>query len=837
MKLYIAAASLLLWSNCISSQCLFPSDNSGISCENATFLCPIDLLSLRDTLFAQNNPDIQSPVCPNDGEASNVRWYKFFACEETVELQITPANCSLVDCDGITVSGLQAGLFRECGFSSPIACSGQGLVDSFSLVGNDLEVGELIYLFLDGYKGSICEYEINAISGIDTTTVEPSTDPSGMPKDGMVVGMIDTCQGTYSVIPPTCISEGRIPRCLTQSFSDQEFVCYEWIIDPPTGFEFVGDSTAAEVVINWLVTDTFEINVIIHQDPILNSCSSGTKICGKILPLTVISTEPIIDILPPIVLCEGESIEYCGEVVTEDSSIRCKIDSCHYEIQRFIFRGTLNADIDFNQDRLCEEGILSLMATGDQDLVSFLWGDGQSTSVIDINVSQAGNFVVTVTDNCGFSAVANQMISADLFQTPDHAVSLIDSRVSCTQGQPAITLTAAISGVPSAFQDAIEIEWNTGIINSNSISVEEQGIYSVTVTVCDSIRTASIDIMNMLDVEPPNVDITAEELRSDNCSIRLTANAVTTVAGEEIIRYAWSTNESDRSINAESPGTYTVEVTDLCGSTAEQSIVLTEEDFNVGLPEVSIITAGLNPTFCGLILNAETTLSNGAFVRSILWTPVAEDSITVTEPGLYSVTVTDNCNRTNMAQIMINESDLDFPDPTFEGTNGITSSLNQDCDQVLIANPQPGADGLAINLFEWNTGQSGQSIVFAEPGIYSVTATDNCGNFAVDSIEVFENMLDFPNIFFPDSQSSEDGFQDNNSFGPYVESCPELFDDYNLQIFNRWGKQVFETTFVEQRWSGSLNNQGERLEEEVYFWQATYNGITNHGNVTLVRNN
>ncbi len=508
-----------------------------------------------------------------------------------------------------------------------------------------------------------------------------------------------------------------------------------------------------------------------------------------------------------------------------------------------------DADIQFNSDRLCEEGLLTLLAAWNGTNVmppfTYLWGDGEMTEAINIDVSQAGDFVVTVTDACGHTSVAMRTIDAEQFETPDPSVSIIDSAVNCDSEGPFITLTAEIENVPPLFQNQIEIVWSTGVEDSESIIITEPGPFSVTVTVCDSVRIASIDITDMLDVEPPSLDITAGEYNPELCSVPLSATGIMVSDAGVELTFVWSIdNQTGPSIDVMEPGTYSVIVTDLCGLTAEAFVTVDEAAFNVGLPTVEINPSELNGIQCGLDLNAITTPGISGPIQTIEWTPFGSgDRITVTEPGIYSVMVTDSCGRMAEAEIMISENDLAFPDPDVE----IDSVLNDECDQVLTARVDlNGIPGLSVGSFEWSTGQSSDSITVSEAGEFSVTVTDNCGNTGGDilSLEALGEDLEFPNIFFPDTrilsetiQATGEEFTDNNTFGPFIRSCPELFDDYNLQVFNRWGKRVFETSFVEERWSGSLDNQGERLEETVYFWQATYNGRTDHGSVTLVRNN
>jgi len=91
-----------------------------------------------------------------------------------------------------------------------------------------------------------------------------------------------------------------------------------------------------------------------------------------------------------------------------------------------------------------------------------------------------------------------------------------------------------------------------------------------------------------------------------------------------------------------------------------------------------------------------------------------------------------------------------------------------------------------------------------------------------------------PNAFIPNSSVIE-----NRTFritGLPVESITE----YKLEIYNRWGQQVFYTDNIMDSWDGSTNNNGIDLcPSDVYVWVIYYldNGtnVTNKGTVTLIR--
>jgi gliding motility-associated-like protein len=63
--------------------------------------------------------------------------------------------------------------------------------------------------------------------------------------------------------------------------------------------------------------------------------------------------------------------------------------------------------------------------------------------------------------------------------------------------------------------------------------------------------------------------------------------------------------------------------------------------------------------------------------------------------------------------------------------------------------------------------------------------------------------------------------------------------EYTLQIFDRWGKLVFETNDFNTGWDGKRRDGGQS-SDGVYFWVVNAKGIDNQaydlkGNVTLIK--
>jgi gliding motility-associated-like protein len=86
-----------------------------------------------------------------------------------------------------------------------------------------------------------------------------------------------------------------------------------------------------------------------------------------------------------------------------------------------------------------------------------------------------------------------------------------------------------------------------------------------------------------------------------------------------------------------------------------------------------------------------------------------------------------------------------------------------------------------------------------------------------------------PNIFTPNGDGK------NDSFIPIEYKDVE---EATIQIYNRWGKLVFESENVLSGWNGRID--GAKAAAGVYFYVLSYNGFSEityqtSGYITLVR--
>lgn len=471
------------------------------------------------------------------------------------------------------------------------------------------------------------------------------------------------------------------------------------------------------------------------------------------------------------------------------------------------------------------------------------------------NVSAAGTYSVTVTDVNGCQD--NDDVAVTLYSSPN----------------PSITGATSFCEGGSSLLDAgawNTYNWNT-TANTQAITATSPGTYQVTITDANGCEgTASVSVTeNPL----PVISLGADTVLCNGGSVSLDAGAGFSV-------YNWSTSASSQTITASSSGTFSVTVTD--GNNCQGSDAM---QVTVNAPVA--VNLGNDTTICD---QGSLMLDAGAGLQAYLWSDGSVNQyLFVSGAGTYSVTVVDPFGCTGTDQITVSTASLVpanllGPDVTIclgdralldagepfitylwndgsvdqylqvdsAGTYSVEAMDSAGCrfsDDVVVTLDVPpsldlGAgqnicDGAAVVLdagpgftsYLWNTGATTQTLSVTTVGNYFVTATFNSCT-QTDDINVTDECgseLFIPNVFTPNN----DGVND------LMKLLGVNLQTYHLLVFDRWGKQLFESTSITSSWDGTVN--GKPVPEGVYFYRVNYQFIGSEveeekkGNVTLVR--
>ncbi len=228
---------------------------------------------------------------------------------------------------------------------------------------------------------------------------------------------------------------------------------------------------------------------------------------------------------------------------------------------------------------------------------------------------------------------------------------------------------------------------------------------------------------------------------------------------------------------------------------------------------------------------------------------VANPTHTFTTIGTYNVMYvaidSSTCNITDTVFLTVQVLEQEIFAATF---SAVPPQPCKDTVFVNIAFTGTGADSLIWNMGDGTTftNDSTVSYYYTSPGSYTVslTAYDNtCGNVGTitQTIIVDEAALTgttlIPNVFTPNNDGDNDRFQLLFSAAPGVNPA-QYYEEYSMQIFNRWGKKIFESNT--DSWDGKID--GKVANEGVYFYIIEYKPICledelkiEKGHVTILR--
>lgn len=423
----------------------------------------------------------------------------------------------------------------------------------------------------------------------------------------------------------------------------------------------------------------------------------------------------------------------------------------------------------------------------------------QNPTIPNVSILNAGIYSLTVTTpgGCRSNEVSERVDVADL-----QNFTISSPTTTICAGNSVILSVNIVAGHQYQWiKDGGDIAGQMG----TTLSVTQEGTYKVRV---QNIALGCSVETNEITITVLTAPVAVFTVNPTACSgTDVTFTNLSTLDSRATPVYAWAFGDATSDATANPTHIYTTPQNYNPSLTVSYSGVSgcsssTSKPVNVAAAIIPAITASV-PSSCP---GEDVMLSITGTFSSISWsTSETTSSITVNQPGTYTVTTTDGNGCTGNSTLTINSNSV----PTLAITAEKTSIVRGQSVQLEVT----GAD-----IYSWqpietlsNSNISNPKATPDQTTTYVVegTTTDGCSAQASITIEVNDELssLIVPNVFSPNG----DGFNDL-----WVIPGIEAFSDCTLSIFDKSGSRIFEQKGYQSNWDGTIN--GKNVPDGTYFF-------------------
>jgi gliding motility-associated-like protein len=565
--------------------------------------------------------------------------------------------------------------------------------------------------------------------------------------------------------------------------------------------------------------DTIELTILDQPDLTINTYGNTTLDCNSNPALIGVTVS---DGLPPFTYSWSNSnlITNDFQIVNPNQTTSYTVtvnDACGQQFETdFVNVGVFNVPwsvIKFgnNQTISCIDPPVSMgVSVSFNDAIwhgdiSYLWSTGSTDSTITVFSTTNETYSVTITRGCTGETVVqtfNLFTQNDTVETSTEDVPL--GIIECPGDEIGISVDATGGYPPYTYQ------WSTSAANaSTNVYPGQTQYYYVTVQdVC-----GLVDYVDSVKVEVPVADplniygVINDTVPCPGVKVHFGPAVPNGGFGWGYL-FSWdnfeTTSNQTQSIIYENEE-YTIWLTDGCrADTVEltvHAVIASQTDLDLSLTGDTTICYGDSVT-----LYAQGLYGGGEYAYNWLDANLSgpTPTFTPTQSRSYTVRLIDNCDSIRIKTVQVNVSQV-LADFEYEYVQDYEVELtNNSWSDTTIAG------------FEWTVDETGYFATDVAPIIllpngdpYTVNllATDANGCNNVHTVVVAsEFSLYIPSGFTPNN----DGINDKWNIGSLG------IKEMNLQVYNRWGTLVFETTDKDFEWDAFY--KGERLPMGVYSW-------------------
>ncbi len=449
---------------------------------------------------------------------------------------------------------------------------------------------------------------------------------------------------------------------------------------------------------------------------------------------------------------------------------------------------------------------------------SYNWNPTQEDSP-NISNLEPGPYQLTVTDDdTGCTQIAEFNIANEVEDLEISSSNIIDE--TCAQNDGSISLTINGGCEPYTF------EWSDASIGNTPNATElGDGTYQVTVTDDSTPANTVTGSFTVDGADPLELGGTPVIVPSSGSDGSIT---IMIIGGTPDYSYNWSGPTTDlpnsNSITDLVDGSYTVIVTDSRGCQLNLGpYVVDFIDTTIMNPQINNVQAENNANGFSVMCNGD---SNGVISGSItagelpMTIELSGDESRTMEisnlgtfiienlsAGTYTVTVSNSFGSVSEENIVISE-----PDALLSSVEKGCDSEGQ-CDGFIDLNI---SGGFGVLSFDWgNPDLSGESLNDLCEGLYTVITSDENGCERMDTINI-ESCEESP--IDPECYQVRDVITPNGD-GMNDQFAVTCISDFpaTLEVFDRWGKLVFNQDSYDGTWMG-VSNTNEELIEGGYMY-------------------
>tara|TARA_B100001939_G_scaffold258574_1_gene225476 strand:- start:274 stop:2601 length:2328 start_codon:yes stop_codon:yes gene_type:complete len=443
------------------------------------------------------------------------------------------------------------------------------------------------------------------------------------------------------------------------------------------------------------------------------------------------------------------------------------------------------------------DGIGTVVASGGSGFFSYQWSNGGSNAADSTLCS--GMHTITVIDDTTGCITTSFVVIAE----PDSLSMSFPNLVNATcfgLCNGSATVVASGGTLPYSYS------WpSTGTSASDSLLCAD----TLTVSITDASGCTQSEEVIIL--EPELLTIALDSIDASCTGIADGGVNAVVAGGTPSYSYSWTgptspLPDNDTIIDLLS-GTYILTVTDSLGCQAIDSTVVNDTIFVepfAGLDTAICFGTGpITLTGTGLAASFEWYDINGALIS-------AADTLDVDSTGCYVLMGIDGiCSNYDTVCVVIDS--LPVPDA---GDDYLLIS-----GESVVIGGSPTTDPLfdvvwmPPNYLDDTTAMNPLVMAIDTPTVYIVMVTDTNGCVGYDT--VFVDL--YPNIFAPGGITPNgDGINDDWEID-FIGEYP----DCQVEVYNRWGQQLFYNQGYTQRWDGRYN--GKDLPEGTYYYVIRLN--------------